>query len=64
MQLLDLQFALAAAGFRVLLGLGDDRRCFAHGVAAPQAVENLDQNERHARGDDAGKDGGHKDDLR
>ena len=60
-QLLDLQLALAAAVFGLLLGLGDDLGGLALGVLPPQVVEDLDQNEGHREGCNSRKDDG--DDL-
>lgn len=60
-QLLDLQFTLAAAVLRILLGLGDDFRRLPLGVLPPQFVENLDQHEGHHERHDSRSDDG--DDL-
>ena len=60
-QLLDFQLALAAAVFRLLLGLGDDLGGLALGVLPPQVIEDLDQNEGHPEGCNSRKDDG--DDL-
>ena len=60
---LDLQFALAAAVVGVLIGLGDYRRRFAHGVLAAQAIEQFDENERHRGAACHGSDEGDNDDL-
>ena len=60
-QLLDLQLALAAAVFGVLLGLADDLGGLMLGVLAAQVVENPDQKEGHPEGCNSRYDDG--DDL-